>query len=374
MKIGILGSRGIPNRYGGYEQFAQYLSQGLVQRGHEVWVYSSSLHPYQKATWEGVHLIHQYDPEDRLGTFGQFVYDFYCLRDAANRNFDILLQLGYTSSAVFYPLWPSDTINFMHMDGLEWKRTKYNAAVRWFLKQMESWAARQADWCVADSVVIQERVQQVYHRNAFFIPYGAKTNPAFQKEHLEAFQVEADAYYLLIARFVPENNIELIVKGFLESQTEYPLLLVGNHKNAFGQYLVKNYKHQQIRFLGSIYDQAQLDSLRGFAKAYFHGHSVGGTNPSLLEAMACRVPILAHQNDFNCAVLGEDALYFEEEKGVIEAIATVELGKFETAFTTNNFEKIQQQYQWQHIIDTYESSFQKALMASSKTAMQKMRP
>ena len=133
LKIGILGTRGIPNHYGGFEQFAEYLSLGLVQRGHDVYVYNSANHPYQNAEWNDVQIIHCKDPESKLGTFGQFFYDLNCINDARKRNFDILLHLGYTSDSVWHRRWPKNTINMMNMDGLEWMRSKYNKPTKWFL-------------------------------------------------------------------------------------------------------------------------------------------------------------------------------------------------------------------------------------------------
>src|SRR5688500_15638665 len=101
MRIAILGTRGIPNHYGGFEQFAEYLSAGLVKLGHQVYVYNSHTHPYKLDVWEGVHIIHKYDPENNIGTAGQFIYDFNCIFDCRDRNFDIILQLGYTSSSIW---------------------------------------------------------------------------------------------------------------------------------------------------------------------------------------------------------------------------------------------------------------------------------
>ena len=115
MKIGILGTRGIPNAYGGFEQFAEYLSQGLVKKGHQVSVYNSDKHHYKESTWKGVNIINCYDPENKIGTAGQFIYDFNCIQDSSKRNFDIILQLGYTSSSVWHRYWPKDAFNIINM-------------------------------------------------------------------------------------------------------------------------------------------------------------------------------------------------------------------------------------------------------------------
>jgi hypothetical protein len=102
IRIGILGTRGIPNHYSGFEQLAEYLSAGLVKRGHDVVVYNSRTHPYQKNEWRGVKIRHVYDPENRIGTSGQFIYDFLCIKDAGKQKFDVIFQLGYTSSSIFF--------------------------------------------------------------------------------------------------------------------------------------------------------------------------------------------------------------------------------------------------------------------------------
>ena len=121
-----MGSRGIPNRYGGFEQFAEYIAPALVEKGHQVYVYNSSAHPYREKSWKNVNILRGYDPEDKIGTAGQFIYDFNCILDSRKRNFDIILQLGYTSSSVWSFLYPKKPVLITNMDGLEWKRSKYS--------------------------------------------------------------------------------------------------------------------------------------------------------------------------------------------------------------------------------------------------------
>ncbi|MEI9943367.1 MAG: DUF1972 domain-containing protein [Chitinophagaceae bacterium] len=136
---------------GGFEQFAQYLSLGLARKGHEVYVYNSNRHPYRESEWNGVHNIHCRDEEHRLGTVGHFLYDLNCDNDSRKRNFDILLHLGYTSDSIWYWRWPGHCINMVNMDGMEWKRSKYNTITRRFLKLAESLAAKNAQVMIADS-------------------------------------------------------------------------------------------------------------------------------------------------------------------------------------------------------------------------------
>src|SRR5689334_13561602 len=144
MRIAILGTRGIPNSYGGFEQFAEYLSIGLIDKGHEVTVYNSHNHPYQGDSWKGVDIVHCYDPEHLIGTAGQFIYDLNCILDCRKKDFDIILQLGYTSSSVWLKRFLSKkkfTVT-TNMDGHEWKRSKYSAKVKKFLLYAEKLAVQ----------------------------------------------------------------------------------------------------------------------------------------------------------------------------------------------------------------------------------------
>ncbi|HXS38061.1 MAG TPA: DUF1972 domain-containing protein [Flavipsychrobacter sp.] len=358
IKIGILGTRGIPNRYGGFEQCAEYLAIGLLKRGHEVWVYNSNSHEYRDSEWNGVHIIHCKDPEDRLGTFGQFLYDRNCIQDARKRNFDILLQLGYTSNSVWYRIWPKNCKNIVNMDGLEWKRSKYNRYVQQFLKKAERWAALNADALIADSIGIQQHLKEIYNKPSIFIPYGAEIFRTPNEELITGFSIQPYQYHLLIARMEPENNIETIIKGYLRSASEKPLLVVGKTGNTYGAYLKKKYADKEgVRFLGGIYDTDIINNLRYYSLLYFHGHSVGGTNPSLLEAMACNCLIAAHDNVFNKSVLSENAFYFSDDKQLAAIIKNNSPKQSYSAWLDNNIEKIQTKYNWENIVDEYEQVF-----------------
>lgn len=360
LRIGILGTRGIPNRYGGFEQCAEYLATDLVNRGHRVWVYNSHDHEYKGKEYKGVEIIHCYDPEKKMGTFGQFIYDLNCIRDARKRNFDILLQLGYTSNSIWHWLWPGNQKNIVNMDGLEWKRSKYNKYVQRFLKSAEKWAALHGDVLIADSPGIQKHLQETYNKLSVFIAYGAEVFATPDETVIRGYGLQPQGYNLLIARMEPENNIEMIIKGHLASGTDKPLIVVGKTENDFGTYLVNTYG-TQIRFTGGIYDTKAINNLRYYSHLYFHGHSVGGTNPSLLEAMACNALIAANQNIFNEAILGKDAFYFSDEQEVAEIIRQTGSKDSYADKLDNNTEKIRRQYNWQRITDQYEEVFLKSI-------------
>ncbi|MCD6180227.1 MAG: DUF1972 domain-containing protein, partial [Bacteroidales bacterium] len=203
MRIGILGTRGIPNRYSGYEQFAEYFSQYMVQKGHDVSVYSSSLHSYQENEFHGVKLIHQHDPEDKLGAFGQFIYDFNCIRDSKKQNFDLLLLLGYTSSSVWGWYLPKNTVIVSNMDGLEWKRSKYNWGVRKFLKLAEYLAVKTSDFYIADSKGIQSYLGKKYGITSEYIAYGVHNDQKQDSDLFYKLKLKSGEYSMLIARMEP---------------------------------------------------------------------------------------------------------------------------------------------------------------------------
>lgn len=355
MKIGIVGTRGIPNQYGGFEQFAEYVSPELVQRGHEVYVYNSSRHPYKKRQWRGVHIISRFDPEDKIGNSGQFIYDLNCLIDSRKRNFDIILQLGYTSSSIWGFLLPENAIVITNMDGLEWKRTKYSKPVQNFLKRAEKWAVMRSDYLISDSKGIEEYLYAKYNKPSCFIPYGAELVKQANENLLADFNIKKFDYNLVIARMEPENNIETIILGHLLSDFSKPLIIIGSYENKFGQYLKQKYASEKIQFRGPLYDLQVLNSLRFFSNLYFHGHSVGGTNPSLLEAMASYCIIVANDNIFNRSILQEDAFYFSSDKGVGELLnQNIKRHDYES-MQINNADKILHQYSWNHIINLLEN-------------------
>lgn len=354
MKVAILGTRGIPNNYGGFEQFTQSLSFGLVKRGHEVSVYNSSNHPFKESNWKGVQIIHCKDRENKIGTAGQFLYDLRCNKDARKRNFDVLFHFGYSSDAIWWRSWPKNTINIVNMDGLEWKRTKYNALTRRFLKASEKWAAMHAGALIADSPAIRDHIQNKYGKTATIIPYGSEIFTDKNPSRLEKFELEPENYYLVIARMEPENNIEMIIEGWLASQKEKPLIIVGSTHNKYAGRLTRKFIDPLLRFLGPVYDQDQLNNLRAYSSLYFHGHSVGGTNPSLLEAMASGCNIVAHNNIFNKAVLGIAARYFSSSEEISDAINNT----LEPLITKKNIEvnlqRIRNDYDPEKIINAYE--------------------
>lgn len=377
MKIAFISTRGIPNNYGGFEQFAEYISVGLAQRGHEVVVYSPKFPPYQEDTYKGVRLKHIYSPETWMGSsVGSFFYDFASLCDALKKeDFDIIYEAGYTSIIPAY-IWfnvrkrkrPIFTTN---MDGLENKRSKFSPMVRRFLDWEEKMAVKYSHYLIADNMGIHDYYKEKYDKESKFLAYGADIHDDFNADYLKEFGLQPEEYYILIARLEPENNIVMAIEGYLHSKENgrRPLIVVGKTNTPHGKELVEKYGNEKnVRFVGGIYDFKKLDSVRHFSKAYFHGHSVGGTNPSLLEAMAAGCFIFAHDNIFNRAVLEENAFYYPSADKVAEYLNRIDTMAEESKiqYTANNIEVIRNEYSWEHLVDEHEKYFQWLLEQNEK--------
>ena len=360
MKIAILGTRGIPNYYGGFEQCAEFLALGLVSRGHQVIVYSSHNHPYKQDQWKGVKLVHCFDPEDKIGTAGQFIYDLNCVIDLRRRKVDIILQLGYTSSSVWGWLLPKNTAVTTNMDGLEWRRTKYSRRIQKFLLYAEGLAVKYSDHLISDSKGIQEYLKEKYERESCYIPYGADVFLNPDETVLIEYGLQRYNYDMLIARLEPENSIEIILDGVVKATNRRTFLVVGKHTTKYGEYLKKKYfEFPNIQFLGGVYNMKKLDSIRYFSNVYFHGHTVGGTNPSLLEAMASSSLVCANSNSFNRHILGDDGLYFDTDEDVAQII--IETKKSSEVFQTmllKNLQKLEMLYSWEKIVQQYLDHFE----------------
>lgn len=368
MKIAFISTRGIPNNYGGFEQFAEYISVGLAKRGHEVVVYSPHFHPYKEDTYKGVRIKHIYSPEPWMGSsVGSFFYDFASLKDALKKEkFDIIYEAGYTSIVPAYIWFNVRKIKYpiftTNMDGLEYKRTKFNKWVQKFIFWEEKMTVKHSHYLIADNMGIHDYYKEKYGKESKFLAYGADIHDNYNEEFLKEFELEIDNYYLLVARLEPENNIIMAIEGYLASKEKgkRPLVIVGKTNTPHGKELVAKYGNEKsIRFVGGIYDFDKLNSIRHFSYAYFHGHSVGGTNPSLLEAMASDCFILANDNIFNKAVLGENALYYLDHNAVTELLNNIEslALKHKKSFIERNLEIIRKEYSWDKLVDEHEKYF-----------------
>ena len=353
MKLAIIGTRGIPNNYGGFEQFAEYLSDGLSNQGHDVFVYNSHNHPFQNKKWKKVNIIHCFDPEYKIGTVGQFIYDLNCILDSRKRDFDVVLQLCYTSSSIWNFLFKKNIKIVTNMDGLEWKRTKYSSVTKLFLKYAEKLAVKYSDILVADSIGIKNYLNEKYCVNSTFIPYGATVFKAPSIESLKQFNLEPYTYDMIIARVEPENNVKTIIDGFVDSNVTRKLVVVGNMNTRLGMEIKSYLKDDRVIFLGFISSINVLNNLRYYSNLYFHGHTVGGTNPSLLEAMASNSLICANDNSFNKLILEKHAFYFNSSSDITKIVNSTNKTEH-VDWCKINTNKINDNYKYSSIVSQYE--------------------
>lgn len=360
LRIAILGARGIPANYGGFETFAEQLATRLAARGYEVTVYAEcGDQPVADTLYQGVRVRSRRRP--RWGPASVLAYDSACLWDA-RRGYDLVYMLGY--GAAWACWWPRvfGVPVWINVDGLEWARSKWSRAARTYLRCMEWVAARVATRLIADAEAIAQRFRQTYPGGApcSFIPYGADLVQAGEADPslLAAWGVEPHRYMLVVARPEPENHILEIVRGYVQHGGEWPLVVVGDVSgNTPYQRQLKALASGQVRFVGGIYDPGQLKSLRVHAACYLHGHSVGGTNPSLLEALACGNWVIAHDNPYNREVARDAAEYFSTPEQLARSLDRVvsEGAAIQPERSRRAREIVATHYTWEGITDAYEA-------------------
>lgn len=360
MKVAFVSTRGIPNNYGGLEEFAENVATRMAAKGIEVIVYNPDFHPYKKNEFKGVRIKHIFSPEKKLGAGANFIYDFLSLKDAISEQCDIILICGYTTVAVSLLLLnPKKSVIITNIDGLEWKRSKHSRTVQKLTRWFEMIAVKKSAHVISDNMGIKDYVAEVYGVDSTFIAYAADPHTSSDSSVLVNFGLEPLKYFLLIGRLEPENNIEMILDGIAAAKDDTPVHLFAGTETSFAKRLMSKYKEvKKIHFRGWLSGQQNLAVLRQNARLYFHGHSVGGTNPSLLEAMAAGAFIAAHDNVFNRYVLQKNALYFENAFQVSSLIEN--LPSFEASRKTmaeENLRLIAEKYNWDKITEEYLTLF-----------------
>jgi glycosyltransferase involved in cell wall biosynthesis len=324
MHVLILGTRGIPSKHSGFETFAQDLALFLRSRNHEVTVYCQvpDGETAREDIWNGIRRVLIPAGNNSIGTMH---FDWKAIRHSLNEH-GVVLTLGY-NTGVFNLLYRFSKIrNIINMDGIDWKREKWSRPARlWFW--FNEWAgARFAHHLVADHPEIGRHLSRhTALKKITVIPYGADPVNSAPVKLIEQFNLSPKGYYLLIARPEPENSILEIVQAYSLRQRGMPLILLGNynHEGTRYQKRVLEAAGPEVVFLGAIFDREIVRALRFHARAYFHGHRVGGTNPSLVESLAAGNAVIAHDNRFTRWVAGGGARYFRSPQdidGILEAL------------------------------------------------------
>lgn len=251
---------------------------------------------------------------ERIRMISEILYDMIALIWCSVADLDVVYLLGY--AACLFAVIPRVMRKkiFINVDGLEWKRRKFPRIIRRALKLMELVSVRVANVIVADSMVIQRYFKETYGASPWYIPYAAPiVYHSSSEEIIGEYGLAKEGYYLVVARLEPENNIDLIVEGFKKAKTDRKLVVVGP---LTGNNYVRSLlalKESNVIFLGGIYDAEMLRALRLNCFAHLHGHEVGGTNPSLLEAMGCGNAIIALDVPFNREVVDGSAFFFRKD-------------------------------------------------------------
>ena len=324
-RIAIIGSVGLPAKYGGFETLTEYLTKHLTN-SFDVTVYCSSVFYSNKLkSYNNANL--KYIPVNANG-IQSILYDIISIFNALFYA-DVLLILG-VSGCIVLPLIKliSNKVIIVNIDGLEWKRAKWGKVAKMFLKYSEKIAVTYADSVVSDNKVIQDYVKQVYNIKSELIAYGADhtKKKALNANIVSKYPFLARKYALKVCRIEPENNIYLILHSF----SDYPslnIVVVGNWNNSnYGREMKLKFKNfENIHLLDPIYDQNILDQIRSNCYIYVHGHTAGGTNPSLVEAMYLELPIITYGVNYNVETTANKAKYFTNKDELIKILSNLNL-------------------------------------------------
>ncbi len=352
-KVAIIGSVGIPAKYGGFETLTEYLTLHLSKKIDFTVYCSSKSNPEKIAEHNNSNLV--YIPLKANG-IQSIPYDIISLLKVKRKTKTVLI-LGVASGVVLpiYRLFYSKKI-IVNIDGLEWKREKWGRIAKWYLKFSEKIAVRAADVVIADNKVIQEYVKSEYKKNAVLIEYGADHSVSLpiSAEIKNQFPFTKFEYAFKVCRIEPENNIKLILEAF-SRQTKYHLVIIGNWENSeYGKNLFSTYsKFENLHLCNPIYDLSILNQIRSNAFMYIHGHSAGGTNPSLVEAMYLSIPIIAFDINYNRETTENKAYsYFKDSENLVQILNDINV---EELIESRNqvFNIAKSRYTWKIITDKY---------------------
>lgn len=377
----IIGSKGIPANYGGFETFVDVLTKG--KRSNEINYHVSCLGKDNKEFYyNDVRCFNVKVPD--IGSAKAVLYDLLsikeCIRYIKKNNLaNCVLYVLACRIGPFFSYYKSQLEQlgvkvFVNPDGHEWKRSKWNYWVKRYWKLSERLMIKHADLLICDSKEIESYIKKdykLYRPKTTFLSYGADVttsplntdNKKLQNWFYE-HNISVHNYYLIVGRFVPENNYELMIREFINSKSKKDLVIIANvEKNEFYNQLLARTGFKQdnrIKFVGTVYDQELLKKIRELSYGYIHGHEVGGTNPSLLEALASTRVNLLLEVPFNKEVALNGAIYFNKQNGnlssLIDEVDEYQIDKIEQLETTAK-KRILQEYSWDKIINEYETLF-----------------
>jgi glycosyltransferase involved in cell wall biosynthesis len=317
-----MGVHGIPANYGGFETAAENVARFLVSRGWRVIVYCQheGKGPIEVDVWNGIERV--IIPVDIPGWRGTSLFDWLCIAHACKYR-DVCLTFGYNTGLFHFRLRLHGIPSIINMDGIEWGRKRWGLVKRGILYANERFAALFGDHLIADHPDIEAYLlTRAPGRKISTITYGADPLTCTPAGPVEALGLKPGRYLTLVARPIPENSILELVQAFSVRSRDHQLVVLGKYQPEEDAYhrKVMTAASGEVCFAGPIYEKDTVQALRFHGKAYLHGHTVGGTNPSLIEAMAAGNPVIAHNNKYNRWVAGDGALFFDTIEGADNAI------------------------------------------------------
>ncbi|WP_091942377.1 DUF1972 domain-containing protein [Trujillonella endophytica] len=355
MSIAMVGTRGVPARYGGFETAVEEIGRRLVDDGHRVVVYcrttpgATELPPAEHLGMELVHL-----PAARKRSLETLSHTALSVRHLVTHRTDAAFVFNAANSPLLPVLRAARIPVATHVDGLEWKRAKWGGAGRRYYRVAEALAVRWSDALIADAQGIADYYEDAFAAPATLLTYGAPIiRPG--SDRLAELGLQPRGFHLVVARFEPENHVDLIVEGYVRSAATKPLVVVGSAPYA-DEYTrrVHALADDRVRFLGGVWDQELLDQLYAHSATYLHGHSVGGTNPSLLRAIGAGAAVTAFDCSFNREVVADAGRYFSTPDDVAREIAGVEADPVGTARAGRRSRELALRYDWDAVAAGYE--------------------
>ncbi len=356
LTIAMIGTRGVPAAYGGFETAVEEVGKRLVQRGHRVTVYTRGAED-RRSEYLGMDLVHlPAIAQKQLETLSHTGLS--AVHAVAGRRPDAAFVFNAANSP-FVPLLRARGIpTALHMDGLEWRRSKWGARGKAYYRWAEQFGVRSADALIADAPGIADYYDHQFGVPTELIRYGAPILSAAPEGGIRDLGLEPGGYHLVVARFEPENHVLQIVEGYQASAARKPLVVVGSAPYAASYTQAVHAAaadDPRIRFLGGVYDQALLDALYFHAYTSVHGHSVGGTNPSLLRAMGAATAVVAYDVGFNREVLDGEGWFFADAAEAGAAIVAAEADATRvTAAADASQRRAASAFTWDEVADAYE--------------------
>lgn len=362
LRIAIVGSRGYPYVYSGYETFVAELSQALQARSHEVVVYAHrELFRVRPPRVNGIRVV--YVPGLPWKSFSQLTHGGLSVLHAVYDRPDIILFVNAANGPFGIVTTMLGRATVINVDGLEWLRPKWRGLGQVYFRWAARMAARWFDRVVTDADRMRDVYQQEFGVTATTIPYGARQPATIDPLALSKWGLNEQEYYLVVGRLIPDNNADVIIEGFRRCATARKLVIVGDvpYIDRYSSSLMAT-KDERIVWCGYVRDRVVLDTLYASCYAYLHGHGYGGTNPTLLEAMAAGRAVLAIDNPFSRETLGDGGTGWFWQRDAGEVARCLDYAEAHPAALIDAGERakarVLNEYQWERVTDAYEAVFE----------------